>query len=94
MNYVLIFLELNIPNAPLFGWVMWAVYATNIGYRRQVGNGKKILVREDNWLGRDNCKNKNTTGANMYDFYVICDGFFQHGCYFYPNCARFFQLSF
>jgi hypothetical protein len=93
MTYALIFLELILPNAPLFGWVMWAVYATNIGYRRQVGNGKKILAREDIWLGRDNCK-KDRIGANMYDFYVICDGFFCMAVYFYPNCARFFQLSF
>jgi hypothetical protein len=44
--------ELNLPNAPLLDTgVMWAVYATNIGYRRQLGNGNKILVREDIWLG-------------------------------------------
>jgi hypothetical protein len=43
MTYVLIISELNLPNDPLLATgVMWTVYATNIGYSRQLGSGNKI----------------------------------------------------
>lgn len=35
----------------LFKWVIWAASIAKMGYTWKIGNDKKVILWEDNWLG-------------------------------------------
>ena len=46
-----IFLAITAGSSSFFKGFMWTAQAAKLGYRWRIGNGKKVRLWEDNWLG-------------------------------------------
>jgi hypothetical protein len=52
-------------SSQFFRGVMWAAKAAHMGYRWEIGNGRKVKFWEDNWLG------PSSLAIQYWDIYVI-----------------------
>lgn len=49
----------------LFKGMMWAANASKIGYKWGIGDGRKVRIWEDNWIGNSNL------AIQYWDLYII-----------------------
>ena len=60
-----IFCSNTVGSSSFFKGMIWAAKAAKMGYRWQIGNGKKVKFWEDNWLG------SSSLAIQFWDIYVL-----------------------